>query len=310
MAMNLHFLLLEDALKFQKFIDVLPLAVFIKDAESKILAMNKACELQWGLCFEDLYGTDARQYFPADQMKIFLAKDREVFANGSQIDFEETVWNTSLKENRIVHTFKKPFCDGSGKPLYLVGMSIDITERKKAEQRIIEIATHDLLTGLPNRILLNDRIELALEHARRNQHKAAVLFIDLDNFKVINDSMGHNVDDLLLQKVAERFEAAVRSEDTVARHGGDEFIVLLSSLSCAQDAQKVAQKIRDALLLPFYINGLKLRLSCSIGISLFPDDGEEVLGLLKNSDAAMYCAKSRGGNNWQFFKSHMNKPTN
>ncbi|PTQ78420.1 EAL domain-containing protein [Nitrosomonas ureae] len=302
-----NYLFSSDVSKFQELIDLLPIAIFIKDTESKLLAINKACELQWGLSFKDLQGTDASQLFPPAQMEHFLAKDQEVFESGCQIDFEETMWNSMLKQNRMVHTFKKPICDTSGKPLYLIGMFVDITERYKAEQRILEMATYDILTGLPNRALLKDRIERALEYGNRHRERVAVLFIDLDNFKVINDSLGHDVGDKLLQAVAARFVSVVRGEDTVARQGGDEFIVLLSNLESAFDAEAVAQKILDALQLHFLIDGKELHISGSIGISLFPDDGEDIWTLLRNSDIAMYHAKKNGRNNCEFFKPEMNR---
>ena len=302
-----HFQFFDDAQKMQELIDILPIAIFIKDAESKFLAMNKACEAQWGLSFPDLRGTDASQFFPSEQMKQFLAKDQEAFVSGSQIDFEETFWNAALGQNRFGHTFKKPIHDASGKPLYLICMTIDITERKQSEQRIMEMATHDALTGLPNRNLLRDRIAQALAHDRRSQKQAAVLFIDLDHFKIINDSLGHDMGDLLLQDVAARLGAIVRSEDTVARRGGDEFIVLLPDMAGAQDAGVVAQKILDGLIQPFLINGKELHIGGSIGITLFPSDGEDVETLLKNSDIAMYHAKENGRNNYQFFAPEMNR---
>ncbi len=180
-------------------------------------------------------------------------------------------------------------------------------ERKQAEQRIMEMATHDVLTGLPNRNLLLDRIAQALAHDRRSQEQAAVLFIDLDHFKVINDSLGHDVGDLLLQEVATRLITAARGEDTVARRGGDEFIVLLPNITGPQDAEAVAQKILNGLMQPYYIHGKELHIGSSIGISLFPDDGRDVEVLLKNSDIAMYHAKESGRNNYQFFSSEMNR---
>lgn len=180
-------------------------------------------------------------------------------------------------------------------------------ERKQVEQRIMEMATHDVLTGLPNRNLLLDRIAQALAHDRRSQEQAAVLFIDLDHFKVINDSLGHDVGDLLLQEVATRLITAARGEDTVARRGGDEFIVLLPNITGPQDAEAVAQKILNGLMQPYYIHGKELHIGSSIGISLFPDDGRDVEVLLKNSDIAMYHAKESGRNNYQFFSSEMNR---
>jgi len=180
-------------------------------------------------------------------------------------------------------------------------------ERKKAEKRIIEMTTHDALTGLPNRHLLQDRIEQALIHDARSQKQMAVLFIDLDHFKTINDSLGHDIGDLLLQAVAKRLVDCVRSEDTVARQGGDEFIVVLNSIAESLDAAKVAQKILDALMHPFHIGNNELHICGSIGIAVSPEDGTNAETLLKNGDTAMYHAKENGRNNYQFFTDELNK---
>jgi len=180
-------------------------------------------------------------------------------------------------------------------------------ERKEAEKRIVEMATHDALTGLPNRHLLQDRVEQALVHDTRRQRQMAVLFIDLDHFKTINDSLGHDIGDLLLKAVANRLKFCVRTEDTVARQGGDEFIVVLNSIAESLDAAKVAQKILDSLLQPFYIHGNELHIGGSIGIAVFPNDGGTAETLLRNSDVAMYHAKENGRNNYQFFTDELNK---
>ncbi len=180
-------------------------------------------------------------------------------------------------------------------------------ERKEAEQRIIQMTTHDALTGLPNRHLLQDRIEQALVQDSRNQKQLAVLFIDLDHFKTINDSLGHDIGDLLLKAVAERLLACVRNEDTVARQGGDEFIVVLNSITESLDAAKVSQKILDSLTEPYYIHQHELHIGGSIGIAVFPNDGANAETLLKNSDVAMYYAKENGRNNYQFFTDELNK---
>ena len=125
-----HPQIFEDVKAMQVLVDVLPIAIFVKDAESKFQLMNKACEEQWGMRFADLQGTDASQFFPPEQMAWFLAKDREIFEGGRQVDFEETFWNATIRQNRIGHTFKKPIYDASGKPLYLICVTIDITESK------------------------------------------------------------------------------------------------------------------------------------------------------------------------------------
>ena len=183
----------------------------------------------------------------------------------------------------------------------------DITERKQSEQFILHLATHDALTGLPNRHLLNDRIQQALIQSQREATQTAVLFIDLDQFKTINDSLGHDVGDLLLKEVAQRLVSCLRNGDTVARSGGDEFVVVLTDISNAQEAATVAQKLLDALIAPYQISGNDMRTTASIGIAIFPDDGENVETLIKNSDLAMYYAKEAGRNNCQFFTQKMNR---
>lgn len=194
-----------------------------------------------------------------------------------------------------------------GEKRIVIASARDITAHKEAEQRILYLATHDALTDLPNRNLLQDRLRQAIEQVRRNNGHGAVLFIDLDQFKTINDSLGHYMGDLLLKIVAERLTSGLRSEDTVARQGGDEFIVVLPSVANAQAAGMVAQKLLADLIVPYQFGENDLYASASIGIAIFPDDGEDVDTLLKNSDVAMYHAKESGRNNYQFFAPKMNQ---
>lgn len=191
--------------------------------------------------------------------------------------------------------------------LLFITTARDISERKDAEQRISYLASHDALTNLPNRALLQDRIQQTLVHNRRRKLQAAVLFIDLDKFKLINDTLGHDIGDGLLKEAAARLVAEVRSEDTVARQGGDEFIILLSTISHAQDAAVIAQKLLESLIRPFNIKGKELHISASIGIAIYPDDGKDIGSLLQNSDIAMYHAKESGRNNYQYFSAKMNE---
>lgn len=182
----------------------------------------------------------------------------------------------------------------------------DVTERKTIQQRIQHLAYHDALTGLPNRSLMQDRISQAISRAERSTKRFAVMFIDIDNFKNINDTLGHDVGDELLRQVAERFTASVRSHDTIARQGGDEFIVLLDQLEGQLGATRVAQKILDALRAAFSVNGTDQHVSGSIGIALYPDDGRDAPTLLKNADTAMFHGKAQGKNTYQFFTPQMN----
>ncbi len=188
-----------------------------------------------------------------------------------------------------------------------VAFVLDLSERKAAEQRIRYMADHDALTGLPNRALLQDRLKQALAHAHRNRAQVAVLFIDLDYFKHINDSLGHQVGDCLLQQVAERLRRCVREDDSVARLGGDEFVLTLTQLNGSADAALVAQKALDALDAPYLCEGHELHVSGSAGISLYPDDGADVETLMRTADTAMYFAKEKGRGNYQFFTPALNR---
>jgi diguanylate cyclase (GGDEF)-like protein len=183
----------------------------------------------------------------------------------------------------------------------------EIGERKQAEGRIRYMAHHDALTDLPNRVLLQDRIEQAIASAERNRAQVAVLFIDLDNFKHINDSLGHQVGDRLLQLVAARLRLCLRKGDSVARLGGDEFVLSLPSPKGGSDIARVAQKVLDALDRSFLVDGHDLHLGCSIGISVYPDDGNNVEALMRAADTAMYHAKESGRGNYQFFTSGLNR---
>ncbi|HEY0845316.1 MAG TPA: EAL domain-containing protein [Noviherbaspirillum sp.] len=188
-----------------------------------------------------------------------------------------------------------------------VSFVLDLTERKQAEERIRYMADHDALTCLPNRMLLQDRLQQAIAHACRTRTQVAVLFIDLDYFKHINDSLGHQVGDALLRMVADRLSKCVREGDTVARLGGDEFVLALPLVSGGTDAARVAQKALAALDATFHCGDHELHVSGSIGVSLYPDDGEDVEALMRTADTAMYYAKERGRGNYQFFTQSLNR---
>ncbi len=189
------------------------------------------------------------------------------------------------------------------------GVARDITERKIAEETINFQAHHDLLTNLPNRALLRDRLGLAISQAKREQEMLAVMFLDLDRFKNINDSLGHVIGDELLQQVSTRLKSCIREGDTLARFGGDEFTLLLPKIGNGkEDISKIAQKINEVLKGPFIINGNELYVSASIGISIFPRDGKDMDTLIKHADIAMYHVKDTGKNNFKFYSTDMTTP--
>src|SRR5262245_31377123 len=193
-----------------------------------------------------------------------------------------------------------------GRLSVIEGTTIDITERKRAEEQVKHLAFHDPLTSLPNRLLFSDRLTLAVAQAHRHNQKLAVLFLDLDRFKIINDSLGHSVGDELLRQVAERIQEYVREGDTVARLGGDEFTLLVPGINAEEDAAKIARKICDAIHDPFWIDGRELFVTTSMGVAANPSDGHDAETLFRNADSAMYRAKEQGRDNYQLYTPAMN----
>jgi diguanylate cyclase (GGDEF)-like protein len=198
-----------------------------------------------------------------------------------------------------------PLRDAGGKVYGAVGAFIDITARRNMEEQIRRMAHFDSLTNLPNRILLMDRLEQALAISQRNHSKTSVIFMDLDHFKKINDSLGHHVGDMLLQQVAERIRGALREVDTVSRLGGDEFVMVLPELRHTEDATTIADKLLRALDEDFFISGEKLRISTSLGISIYPDHASDAGTLIRIADKAMYHAKQAGRNTYRFYDEAM-----
>lgn len=238
------------------------------------------------------------------------ASDREAFL--TKLKSEKSVTNHEMKfrrkngESAWAVLNVSLVDDDSGIATIVEGTLVDITERKVAEERVQSLAYYDALTGLPNRILLHDRLSKALATARRQKHKVALLFFDLDRFKIINDSLGHSVGDLLLQDVAERLKSCAREEDTVARLGGDEFLIVLTHVNDIPGAAVSAERFMDAMTTRFVIQGHSLSIGCSLGISIFPEHGADSETLIKHADAAMYSAKEGGRNNFQFYTADMN----
>ncbi len=220
---------------------------------------------------------------------------------------------------RFVHHLLEPArVDDQGRATRVIGTIQDITKRKQSEERIRQLAYFDALTGLPNRLLFNEQVRNALSHAARSAAKLAVMFVDLDGFKRVNDTLGHDAGDELLKTVASRVATSVRATDTVsrgeaeqashsvARLGGDEFVVLLGELAQPEDAAVIARRILQVLTEPVRVAGQEIVVSCSIGIAVYPDDSETAESLLMNADVAMYRAKARGRNTFQFYDRSMN----
>jgi diguanylate cyclase (GGDEF)-like protein/PAS domain S-box-containing protein len=259
------------------------------------------------------YSSEEYEADPHLWFRMVHEEDREAVMNQSKIVLSG--WAAAALEHRIIHkngavrwvkNTPVPRYDERQRLLSYDGLVVDITERKLAEHKLKHVAYYDSLTDLPNRELFSDRLRQAQIQARRHGSMLAVMFLDLDRFKSINDTLGHTIGDLLLRSVSERLLHCVREGDTVARLGGDEFIILLADMTQAQAATTVAKKIHGALLKSFALSGQEFFITTSIGISLFPSDGADADTLIKNADLAMYQAKAQGRNNYQFYTPAMN----
>jgi diguanylate cyclase (GGDEF)-like protein/PAS domain S-box-containing protein len=293
----------------QRFRDVVRAAgeyVWETDREWRYTYLSDRVQALLGYGEAEMLGRRPAEFMPAGEAERVDAWFGEHVAPGQPFRGLEHMSVTQAGALVWQQVSGVPVFDADGSFRGYRGTGLDITERKRAEERIEHLATRDPLTGLPNRLLLQDRINHRLANAQRNGERLALLFIDLDRFKTINDSLGHHVGDALLQEVAGRLQSALRGGDTLARLGGDEFVVALERLRDPRDAATVAQKILAALAGGLRIGEHSLNTSCSIGISIFPEDGEDLNTLMRNADTAMYHAKEQGRGNYQFFSADMN----
>ncbi len=276
----------------------------ITDHENRIIAINPAMTELTGYTLDELLGKNpsllASGHTPPQTYEaMWHALAQHGYWQGELTDRRKNgeiypKW-ASIS---VVH-------DSNGEVVNYVSSFSDISDRKASEERIFHLAHHDTLTGLLNRFSLNERLQQAVAQAKRNNEKLAVMFIDMDRFKVINDTLGHHVGDALLVEVAERLRASVRDSDIVARLGGDEFVVVLTSVDTGSLITTIAQKIVHNLATPYQVLDHELRTSPSVGIASFPEDGNQASVLMKYADAAMYHVKAQGRNNFQFFSAEM-----
>lgn len=279
--------------------------IIITDDENNIVAVNKAFTQLTGYTLADVSGKNPRFLASGNTPKeTYLAMWVALYAQGY---WQGEVWD----RHKDGHIYPKWLAitavrDKFGEVEHFIASFTDMSERKAAEERISYLAHHDALTGLYNRFCLQERLDQMLLVARREQRLLAVLLIDMDNFKIINDTLGHHIGDGLLVEVAHRLQALVRESDIVARLGGDEFVVVLADLELSTDAIAVAEKIIGVLGETYLVDSHQLESSPSIGIGLYPADGADGPTLMRNADTAMYHAKSKGRNNFQYFTAAMN----
>ncbi|RYY76330.1 MAG: EAL domain-containing protein [Gammaproteobacteria bacterium] len=283
-------------------------AIIITDGNLNIVSVNRAYQTIMGYSEQESMGVDLK----ATGARL---NTHSFFRNVVSILKEQGHWQGEfLNQRKNGEIFPSWYSislvpNAEGKPENFIAIFNDITEYKESRAQIDFLANHDNLTGLPNRIVLNDRLEMAITTASRQRKKAGILFIDLDRFKNVNDSLGHSVGDQLLKEAAKRLSEAVRSDDTVSRLGGDEFVVLTPSIKDETTLADLAIHLSHVLQEAYNVGGISLHITPSVGIAIYPDDGDNANTLIKNADAAMYLAKEKGRNNYQFYTPFLNART-
>jgi len=285
----------------QRFRDVVHASgeyVWETDAQWRYTYLSERVEAVLGYARNDLLGRAPHEFMPLGEARF----------PDTKAPFRDVVRRSITKSGGVIWQSVSgvPRLDAAGALIGYRGTAADVTARKQAEARIEYLATRDALTGLPNRALLADRAGQAILTAARGRAQLAVLCVDLDRFKLVNDSLGHQAGDALLRAVADRLQNALGREDTLARLGGDDFVLLSTGLKSAEDAAVLAQRILSVLARPFTVEGNALNVGASIGVSIYPNDGRDFAELLKNADAALYDAKENGGGTWRLFAPALN----
>src|SRR5229473_612282 len=306
----------EDALYVEKERALITLnsigdAVLCTDISGNVIYLNLVAESMTGWPREEAIGKPLTEVFQIidgatrktarDPMEMAVAQNRTVGLTVDCVLIRRDAYESAIADSAA------PIHDRAGRVIGAVIVFHDVSAARAMSLQMTHSAQHDLVTNLPNRMLLNDRISQAIALAHRQHNPIAVIFLDLDRFKYINDSLGHAIGDKLLQSVAKRLLAGVRGSDTVSRQGGDEFVILLSEITHPEDAATSAKKLLLSLNAPHAIGGQDLIVNGSIGISVYPEDGEDAETLIKNADTAMYHAKESGRDNFQFFTADMNR---
>ncbi|MGI9433935.1 MAG: putative bifunctional diguanylate cyclase/phosphodiesterase [Geminicoccaceae bacterium] len=297
-----------DEHRLHRLIDSTPILINSVDSQGRLTHVNEAHRPIYGVDPASLIGgTLADLYGAEDAMRHQVLNDK-VFESGERLEsFEQDILLPDGAGRRVLLTTKSPRFDEAGSAIEVITASLEITELKRNEEAMRRQMDHDPLTDLPNRSVFRAHLENALIRARRRQARCAVLIVDLDRFKGINDAFGLPAGDLLLQRVAERLSTRLREIDVIGRLGGDEFVILQNDIRRQTEAEALARQLSDSFGDPFIINGEELHISASIGITLFPNDGQSADRLLKNAELAKYRAKSIGRNTNCFYSPRMNQ---
>ncbi|RDE22475.1 EAL domain-containing protein [Motiliproteus coralliicola] len=292
--------------KLSQAVSQSPVAIFITDLAGTIEYVNDAFIRTTGLVREEAIGAKPELFRSAKNAGNLISDIENTLMQGGSWE-GELINQRKDKTAYWVQSGISPVRSDEGKITHFLHIEEDISLRKAQANRIKHQANYDSLTELPNRFLAMDRMSQAINVAIRHQQSVVVMFVDLDNFKQINDSLGHEVGDQLITLAASRIRETVRQTDTVARYSGDEFLIVLTDLANSDDASRVAEKVLSMLAAPYRIDGRELSLTASIGIALFPEDGQDPYELLRHADAAMFGAKDEGGNRYEYYSAEVNQ---
>jgi len=288
----------EEVRRLARAVEQSPAPVVITDSNGNIEYINPKFAQLTGYTYSEAIGRNLSILKSGKQPPELYEELWQTISNGKE-------WRGEFlnrKKNGDLYwedASMSPIKNEQGVITHFVGVKEDITERKQEEETMRQLAYHDPLTGLPNRLLFKDRLTIALAQANRNRQKLAVMLFDLDHFKDVNDTLGHSVGDQLLKAVGKRLTGLLRKNDTVARMGGDEFLLLLPEMKKLEDASTIAKRVMGTVRKPYVINGYKLRITASIGVAVYPDDGQDDDSLMNHADNAMYRAKKDGRNTYQ-----------
>jgi diguanylate cyclase (GGDEF)-like protein/PAS domain S-box-containing protein len=289
----------------RQIIDHIPTQITVKDVrDHRYVLANRVAETQFGMSRDDIVGKTAFDLFPKAVAEIFAAEDERALQSADGLFLDEHLWQSQTRGHRYITSRRIGIPDHTGETRYIVNVVDDVTERRRANEKIAHLAHYDALTDLPNRVLFREQIERELQRARRGE-QFALLYIDVDEFKGINDSLGHHVGDELLKAVAARIRGCIRETDLIARLGGDEFAVIQTAVRDTSDVVEFTTRLHEAIRQPFECLGHHLSTDASIGIALAPKDGTDLDQLVKNADLAMYAAKASGRRTYRFFEPAM-----
>ena len=291
--------------RYRTIIDEMEEWYFEIDLKGKFTYFNDILANALDLSREKLLGRNYQEFMKKGQFDTISKLFHEIFMTGKStrnFSYEFTQGNAAVAHIEFSFFPKR---NKAGRIVGFRGVGHDITERKRAEDRIQFFATHDGLTGLPNRLMFSQLLNHAIESAKHHRRRLAVFFIDLDRFKIINDTLGHEAGDILLQQVSLRFKQSVRAADVVGRMGGDEFIILIEEVHELDKVAEIAHKVLANVMKPIVLLGEECRVTASLGISVYPRDGNDEQSLMKNADIAMYFAKEEGKNNYQFYSKNI-----